>query len=343
MKKETNKKRWNGSEKVVIGILLLIVATTLLLVVALWYMKQDSVKVSNSHSRTYKYHYMLIENEPDSAFFRSLYRGAQKAGGKRNIYVEDLAESLDKSYNVAELMEIAIAANIDGIIVEANDTKQLQELIDRASEQNIPVVTTYEDAPKSKRKSFVGINGQQLGEIYGEKIVECKQENVPLRATVLIDSEGNSENSRLVYSGMKKVVSQEEIELDVIRVDRKDPFSIEEKIRSLVLSGEQRPDVLICMDEVETICAYQAVVDYNAVGKMQIIGNYTSPEILQAIEKGVISSSIVIDAEKMGAKAVETLCNYQKSKFINEYETITPQVITKENVEAAIKEADKNE
>lgn len=337
------KKNWNSHERIGVIVVGFIITVTLLLIAASWYLKRYEAKNAQASYRTYKYHYMLIESEPDSSFFKSLHEGAQDAGKKHDIYVEDLAASVEKNYSIEELMEIAIAANPDGIIVEADASKQLQELIDRASEHNIPVVTTYGDSKESKRKSFVGINEHQLGEIYGTQVLKQKQAGVPLKVTTLMETGEEGEVPNLIYSGMKEVLGGEDIELDIIRADRGDTFSSEEQIRSLVLSGESRPDVLVCMNEVDTICAYQAVVDYNAVGKMNIIGSYASPQILKAIQKGVITSSITIDAKEMGTKVVEALIEYQKSKFISEYETVEPQVITKENVDHYIKEIKKDE
>ena len=50
--------------------------------------------------------------------------------------------------------------------------------------------------------------------------------------------------------------------------------------------------MLVCMDEVVTECVYQALVDYNQVGNVDVVGFYYSDVILDGISKGIISSAI---------------------------------------------------
>ena len=52
-------------------------------------------------------------------------------------------------------MEMAIADRVDGIIVQVSDEEAVSAQIDKAEEQNIPVITIRSDAPASKRVSSV--------------------------------------------------------------------------------------------------------------------------------------------------------------------------------------------
>lgn len=332
---KTGKKKLTVKEWAIAAALLFISAVTLILCSIFWYLKHGSIndlQLRDGH-KTYKYHYMLIESDPQSNFWKTFYKGAKKEGEEQDIYVENLAESLGKPYTIEELMEIAAAADVDGIIAEADGSDRLRELIDKASEQNITVVTVHGDSPKSKRRCFVGMNGYQLGEMYGSQIIKLAEPNEPLKADVLMDSKNMGSSPDMVYAGMRKAVSKAQIQLNVIPIDREDIFSAEEMLRSIVLGKKDNPDVLVCLNEVDTICAYQAVVDYNAVGRIKIIGYYSAPEILNAIRQNVIFSSVTVDAENMGKKAVHAVYEASRSRYTNEFEAVTPKVICKDNVE----------
>lgn len=67
------------------------------------------------------------------------------------------------------------------------------------------------------------------------------------------------------------------------------------------------PDILVCMDADTTECARQAVLDFNLAGKVTIIGYYTSPDILTAVEKGVLALTCDVDTEQMGKYSIEAL------------------------------------
>ena len=47
-------------------------------------------------------------------------------------------------------------------------------------------------------------------------------------------------------------------------------------------------------------CARQAVLDFNLAGKVTIIGCHASPDILTAVEKGVLALTCDVDTEQMG-------------------------------------------
>lgn len=49
------------------------------------------------------------------------------------------------------------------------------------------------------------------------------------------------------------------VELSLQSVDDTNAFSVEESVRDIFM-GEEIPDILICLNELNTTCAYQAVV-----------------------------------------------------------------------------------
>lgn len=66
-------------------------------------------------------------------------------------------------------MNMSIASNVDGIILQYSGEQGLESKIDEAVQKGIPVVTVMGDAVHSKRQSFVGVSDYQLGSAYGEK------------------------------------------------------------------------------------------------------------------------------------------------------------------------------
>ena len=77
------------------------------------------------------------------------------AGKGDRILIENFGETLSGEYSTEELMEMAIATRGDGIIVQVSDEEAVSAQIDKAEEQNIPVITIRSDAPVSKRVSSV--------------------------------------------------------------------------------------------------------------------------------------------------------------------------------------------
>ena len=125
-------------------------------------------------------------------------------------------------------------------------------------------------------------------------------------------------------------------------VENKGAFDAEESIRDIFME-EQLPDVIICLDEISTSCVYQAVVDYNKVGEIDIIGYYDSESILRAIERNVVRSTISIDTEEMGQYCVTALDEYRKNGYVSEYFSVGTNLITMQNVKEYLGGGDSEE
>lgn len=115
-------------------------------------------------------------------------------------------------------------------------------------------------------------------------------------------------------------------------VDNENTFSAEESIRDIFMSSEVLPDIIICLDELSTACVYQAVVDYNKVGSIDIIGYYDAPAILRAIERKVVYSTISIDTRQMGRLCVEALNEYYELGNVSQYFSVDVAVISSNNI-----------
>jgi len=140
-----------------------------------------------------------------------------------------------------------------------------------------------------------------------------------------------------IYSSILGAVANYNVAVKSIMVNTKDAFSSEESIRKIIMDKENPPDLLVCLTESDTRSAYQAVVDYNKVGEVGIVGYYNSEMILLAIEKNIVHSTMTLDAKQMGAYCVEALTEYLKTNNVSVYYSVDISVINRNNVKDYIK------
>ncbi len=284
----------------------------------------------------YEKYYVMIVNDRTSEFWKTVYDGAKEDGQETNVYVEMLGNNLSEEYSREELMKVAINSQVDGIIVEADESAKITELINEAVNQQIPVVTVLGDNTSGERQSFVGVGSYNLGREYGRQVIElCGQEEKNVLILMSGSSDGTSQN--VLFSGIQETAINEMpkgggAHLEMKMVDNENTFSAEESIRDIFMSSEVLPDIIICLDELSTACVYQAVVDYNKVGSIDIIGYYDAPSILQAIERNVIYSTISIDTSQMGRLCVEALNEFYELGNVSEYFSVDVTVINSDNV-----------
>ncbi len=259
-----------------------------------------------------------------------------------DIYVERIGASLPSAYSLEDLMKIAIASKVDGIIIEPNGTEEITKLINYADEEGIPVITVLNDEPNSKRKSFVGVNSYNQGQIYGRQVLEVVKEGKK-NVTVLLNSDSNNPGMNVIDSGIREMVAGNGVQVNSVYVNTQTTFSSEEDIRNIIKDNQNPTEVLVCLTAIDTRCAYQAVVDYNKVGVIDIIGYYDSDLILSAIQKDIIHSTMTIDAKQMGSYCVEALNEYMQTKQVSDYFSVDIYAINNSNIEDYIKEQSENE
>lgn len=310
----------------------------------------------SSDDTPYDRYYVMIADNPKSSFWQSVYRSAVETAEGNNDCVEMISENLSRDYSVHELMEIASISGANGIIVSADDSDEMTSLINAATENGIQVVTLYNDNSASDRLSFVGVSNYNLGKQYGELILKLADEKKFTTDTIeiVIFADVNSADAaqNLLFTGVQETVDGEDeeakrshppIDITIYGVDTTNEFSVEESIKTLLLKDrESLPEIVVCLNEMDTIAAYQTVVDYNEVGLVNILGYYDSEVILNGIDRNVIYATISTDTEQMGRYSVNALDEYFQYGYTSQYLSTDISVITKENV-AQFMEGDKDE
>lgn len=296
-----------------------------------------------------KYYVMITEDRKDS-FWQSVYQGAYEEGSLRNIYVDMLGDNLSQDYSREDLMNIAISSDVDGIIVAADESEQMSELINEAAAKGIPVVTLYGDNTHSDRCSFVGVGGYNLGSEYGGQVLRIIKESEAkpkTKVTVLVNAYALDSGQNIICSGIQDTLDKakeegKEIEMKLVSVDDTNAFSVEESIRDIFME-EELPDIIICLNELNTTCVYQAVVDYNKVGEVSILGYYDSETIIHAIDRNVIYATVSIDTGQMGRYCVDALSEYHELGYTSQYFTADIELIKKSNVHKYLEGGEENE
>lgn len=277
----------------------------------------------------YARHFLMISDD-DSQLYRSIYEAAKEAANSQDAWLEWTWAGQQGKNTVSDLMRIGIASKVDGILL-ASDEK-LTDLIDEAAEKNIPTVTLLEDDSDSLRISFVGINSYQLGEIYAEQTLNLLQEGEN-QIMVLISSKTENLNQNMIFSRIKELISRNrkdsrDITIQPYGIDNSDSFDVEESIRDIFVNSVELPDILICLDAVSTECACQALVDYNEVGKVKIIGYYASDTVLNAISKKLIPVTIDLNTEDIGSFGAGALTEYLDQGYVSNYFSVGLDIIS---------------
>lgn len=290
--------------------------------------------------KEYDAYYVMIVSDQSSSFWKSVYQSAKEAGEENNVLVEFMGDELSSTYSKEKLMQIAIASHVDGIVLEADESDSLKSLIEEAVGEGIPVITVLGDNTGSNRISYVGVNNYNLGKMYGKQVLEIadgKECNVMVLMTDNTEDRGQNILYTSIYETMEAAgYTDRTIHMSSVKMEEESAFAAEETIRDIFVTDGNLPDILICLNELNTTCAYQAIVDYNKVGIVNILGYYDSDTILKAIERNVIYSTIQVNTKQIGRYCIEAIKEYQRTGHANEFYTVDTALITSDNIEQFI-------
>lgn len=314
---------------VFISITVMLIATVISTFFYVYTTKNISDEYSQSGVVKYEQYYSLICD--NNEFNRQIYEYAKAKGDEMGICVDMLSTRIDQDYTIEELFEIALESKVDGIIVEAKDAQKMKSLIDKACSQGIDVVTLLSDSPDSMRRSSIQVSAYNLGKTYGQQVIS-KDLNENERILVINDSSNSDASQNLIFTGIQDTVynsleEESSVSISQYSVNGSDTFVMEEEIRSIFLDEELMPNVIICPDDQATEAVYQALVDYNKVGLVRLIGYHNSQTIIDGIKQGVIEASIAVDVQELGEYSVEALAEYKATGFASEYYSVDSTLI----------------
>ncbi len=286
---------------------------------------------------SYDRHYAFICSDFQDSFNNTVYDAAREAFAAGGDYLEFMGRNLNIRYSKYDLLKIAIDARVDGIIIESDESEEMRGLINKADEAGIPVITMGTDNTSSERKSYVGFGYYDVGQNYGKEILK-KVRDEPQTVLILMRQDTDNSSQNIIFQGIKDTIdksgSSRYFRLQTMAVSESSTFGAEESISSLIMGNEPLPDIMICLNELYTTCAAQALVEYNRVGETDVYGFYTNNTILQGIEKKIITATVTVDTRQMGRYLAEAIKEYENYGFVNEYMPADIAVITALNVDS---------
>ena len=118
------KKRISTRNLVLVYSVMILIVAVIFVAVAFYFSRTiraarhagDTYSAVSSSDVNFSKYYVMISSDRDLDFWKSVYKGAYEEGIKKGVCVEMMGENLSEDYCNTELMEIAIASRVDGII-----------------------------------------------------------------------------------------------------------------------------------------------------------------------------------------------------------------------------------
>ncbi len=321
----TRKEIW-----ILSGILLLLTAAAAVFLVQLFHGENTIEEVEVSH------HYVYLAPVGEEDYFIEISAGieeADRAEGSDTLLVRYSGES----DGLIVCMEDALLADADGIIAKASE--DIEDVVEEAVAQNVPVVFYDIDIPDSGRTVYIGIDNYEAGMTAMRELAEA------------IGGEGNvllSVRSTMAFSQAERLrgceaVLEEYPDVQIAGILENEGNEL--MYRELLLEElENDPSInaILCMDGVSSDAAGKILKDSGLENRVTVVAFDLTEKTREYLEEGIYRMVLKQDTKQIGYEAVTQLNAYQeliKTQQLSEVQTGEGTVyldvicVTKENLE----------
>lgn len=276
-----------------------------------------------------KYIILIGTEEKDPAWQAFRVGAAGVARGMRYVHVKEvLPSSATAAGQKVALERVRVGRRPSAVCVLAIRAEHLIQPIASLTSAGIGVLLVGDDAPKTRRKAFLGPNAVEVGQAMAEVL---EKQLTAHRTLMVIHDDRGDERSRLRHEGFIEGVEQH-VGLDVLKEHDclGDP---EGAMRYLRRTSERFPNLggwALIGDWLREDVAFETPLIH---GSARIVAYGIHPRGLDLLESGHVNALVGVDWKDLGARAVRT-CLQLLSPLalpITDYEA-PPLVVTRENV-----------
>ena len=271
--------------------------------------EQPPVEASTDQKSTKDQLYIEVSALGNLDYFFDHKLGMKKVGEELGVRTEYVGPAEYDMNAMVAAFEQAIAKKPNGIVVVGFEDS-LNPIVKKAIDAGIPVITVDADLPNSGRLAFVGTGNINAGKMGGDKLAEL----IGKKGKVALMTKPGQSNLEQRIQGYKEALAKyPDIEIVQIADTQSDPVVGAQAASALL---QKYPDLagIACVEAAGGSGAATAVKEANLAGKVKIISMDRGNDVLQGIEDGTISATVVQQTALMPYYATQILYNLVNSK-----------------------------
>ncbi|HET7627597.1 MAG TPA: sugar-binding protein [Bacillales bacterium] len=260
------------------------------------------------------YHFVLIPEEMDNPYWRSVQKGADAAAKKYGAVVEYRGPVQSNLSEHIKVMRESVAAKVDGILTQGLDEREVA-VINDAIQHGIPVVTVDTDLPGSRRLAYVGTDNYAAGLKAGRYLAKATG---GLAKVGIVTGSFESTGQRLRVKGFRDAVA----EIPGIEV-----VAVESSQISRVQAAEKAYKIFREHPEVNAFFGTSALDGIGISAAAQSLGQSKTvfllafdavEDTLTLMKDGKIDATIVQKPYEMGYESVRLMVEIVNGKPVTE-------------------------
>lgn len=280
--------------------------------------------------------YYVSHGGPADPWWAPVIKGSQDAGNLLGVKVVYNGPEKFSIQALVNLVESAIAANPDGMIVTITDYKALDEPLRRAINKGIPVIAVNVPDPRPKGEripylSYIGQNEYDAGYYLAKYLVDTGYK--PKRVVIGIHEVGHV-GLEMRAKGITDAIKEKYPDVPVEKLDiTTDPTKAAEAIKNY-LTAHPDTDAIFTLGPIGAHPALKVLDEMGLSGKVKLLTVDIDDTILKAIEEGKLLAAVSQQPYAQGFLPVVFMYLYVKYGIIPpEHVPTGPTIIDKTRLE----------
>jgi len=230
--------------------------------------------------------YVFVASNVNIPYWQEAQAGLTDAAKQMGVKAEMTGPDKFDPQAQLDAFQKAVAGKPAGIMISVTRPELLQDAINAAIAQGIPVITVDSDAPNSKRVMFVGTDNLRAGSESAKRMADIMKGQgqvviVSVPGQLNMDQRAQGVNDTLKkYPGIKIVQTID---------DKGDPRVANDSVSAL-LKAKAKIDGIICLEASGGSGAAEALHRLDA--KIPIVGFDKDPETLDWIDRDGITATV---------------------------------------------------
>ncbi|WP_077624737.1 sugar-binding protein [Sediminibacillus massiliensis] len=282
-----------------------------------------------SSQQIYDYHFALITEEVGNEYWRLIENGAKEEAGKHNVYLEYVGPRKSDKEEKLHTIDRMISSKVDGIITQGIPGEAFKELVHKAVERGIDVITVDTDVPDSDRQVYVGTDNYQAGFLAGKALLNDTSGVVNVG---IVTGSLDALNQQERIAGFKDALQMaDRVRLVDIEESNITEIGAAQAAYSLL---KDHPDInaLFGTSALDGVGIVQGIEEIHLPEHPYIVGFDILPQTVELIEQGKIDATITQFPMEMGRLSVRYMIDLQQEKVIPTLQNTETSIIRNQDI-----------
>jgi ribose transport system substrate-binding protein len=272
----------------------------------------------------------VIVKMKEASFFNVVKMGAEAAG--KEFDADVIYDGPDNEKDIDEqikLVEEAINNNSNAIVLAASDYNRLAPVVEKAANNNIPVIIIDSQLKSDRIKGFIGTDNFDAGAQLGQTVAARIGKDCRIAVMNFMKGAASSDmREKGVFNTLKEYPEIKVVSNMYCNSDEGNAFKLTEK----VIKENDNLNAVVCTNAQSTEGVARAIDANKLSGKIKIIGLDSTPEEISYLDKGVIEALVIQNPFNMGYLGVRYAIDAINNKPIPETTFTRLKIVDKKNM-----------